>query len=60
MSWFLLYAFGKPICVLLAFSFFIVAVKSGIPATRKVITLAVMILTVGTLLYWIDIVKHSW
>jgi hypothetical protein len=60
ISWFLLYAFGKPICVLLAISFLIVAAKSDIPAKRKAITLAVMTLTAGALLYWIDIVKHSW
>ena len=59
MSWFLLYAFRKPLCVLLAMSFLILMAKSGIPAKKKIVSLVAMILAGGALIYWIGIVDHS-
>ncbi len=57
---FLLYAFAKPICVLIAVWFAIVAAKSGIPQRRKLVTLALMLLAGAFLLYQGSAVKHQW
>lgn len=57
---FLLYGLAIPICVLIAVWFAIVAVKSGIPQRRELVTLALMLLAGAFLLYQGSAVKHQW
>jgi hypothetical protein len=48
---FLLYGLAKPVCVLIAVWFAIVAAKSGIPPKTKLVTLTAMLLACASLLY---------